>query len=115
MERVLPALKSAQLGPKAFTASAKLRAIDAERVATNAGATGTITLTLPKAQPGFGPFYFFVATGGKTLTVAPATGDAIRGKAANATYSNSTLASLFKLICIVSGTWEIEINVGAWA
>ena len=115
MERVLPTLKAAQVVAKAYTANGALRAIDANRAATNAGATGTVTVTLPKAQAGSGPFYFFVATGGKTLTVAPATGDAIRGKAANATYSNSTLASLFKLICIVSGTWEIEINVGAWA
>lgn len=107
--------KGFQTWPKAFTSNGALSGNDTYQASTNLGATGTVTVTLPKAQPGAGPFYFFVATGGKTLNAQPATGDAIRGKAANAAISSSTLASLLKVTCIVAGTWEIEVNVGTWA
>jgi hypothetical protein len=115
MDRQQTLFKGSQTWPKAFTANGKVSNNDAYQASTNLGATGTVTVTLPKATAGAGPFYFFIATGGKTMNVQPATGDAIRGKAVNTAISNSTLASLLKLTCIVAGTWEIETNVGSWA
>jgi hypothetical protein len=106
--------KGQQTWPKAFTANGSLSKNDTYTCCTNLGAAGTVTITLPQAAPGDGPFYFFVAAGTKTLSVKPALADAIRGKAANATISSSTLASFLKLQCIVAGTWEIEVNVGTW-
>jgi hypothetical protein len=115
MDRQQALFKGQQTWPRAFTANGSLSGNDTYTACTNLGAAGTVTITLPKAQAGAGPFYFFVATNTKTINVMPALGDAIRGKAINTAYSNSTLGSLLKVTCIVAGTWEIEINVGAWA
>lgn len=115
MDRNQTLFKGSQTWPKAFTANGSVSNNDTYQCSTNLGASGTVTITLPKALAGAGPFYFFVAASGKTLSVKPALGDNIRGKAANATISSSTLASLLKLQCIVAGTWEIEVNVGTWA
>jgi hypothetical protein len=115
MDRQQTLFKGAQTWPKAFTANGNVSNNDTYQASTNLGATGTITLKLPKANAGSGPFYFFIAASGKTMNVQPATGDNIRGKAVNTAIANSTLAALLKLTCIVAGTWEIEVNVGSWA
>lgn len=106
--------KGQQTWPKAFTANGSLSNNDTYTVCTNQGATGPVTVTLPKAYAASGPFYFFVAAGGKTLSAKPALGDSIRGKAVNTAISSNTLASLLKLQCVLPGTWELEVNVGTW-
>lgn len=115
MDRNQGLFKGQQTWPRAFTADGSVSNNDTYTCATNLGATGTVTVTLPQAKPGNGPFYFFVATGGKTLNAKPALGDNIRGKAVNTAIASSTLASFLKLQCIITGTWETEINVGTWA
>ena len=106
-------LKQWQITPKAYSASFKLTGSDSGQASTNAGATGTITGTLPQALPGR-EYRFFVAAS-HTLTVAPQSNDSIRGKGAGASYAYGTIGGLLKLACIVKGTWEIEYNIGPFA
>jgi hypothetical protein len=106
-------IKQWQVLPKAYSANFSLTGNDSEQASTNLGATGNITGTLPQALPGR-EYYFFVASG-HTLTVSPRSTDSIRGKGAGATYAYGTIGGLLKLVCIVQGTWEIEVNIGPFA
>jgi hypothetical protein len=49
------------------------------------------------------------------MTVAPQSVDTIRGKALGASVAASASGYLLKLLCLVDGTWEVEINIGPWA
>lgn len=106
-------LKQWQITPKAFSANFSLAGTDSGMAATNLGATGNITGTLPQALPGR-EYRFFVAAA-HNLTVAPRSADSIRGKGAGASYVYGVIGGLLKLTCIVHGTWEIEINIGPFA
>jgi hypothetical protein len=103
-------IKQWQITPKGYSANFSLTGNDSRQASTNLGSAGAITGTLPKAIPGR-EYRFFVAVA-HTLTVAPRSADSIRGKGAGASYAYGTIGGLLSLVCIVQGTWEIEINIG---
>jgi hypothetical protein len=106
-------LKQWQIVAKAESANFAIAGTDSGTAFTNLGATGAITGTLPLAAPGL-EYRFFVAAA-QTLTVAPRSVDAIRGKAAGASYAANTVGFYMKLSCIVLLHWEIEFNIGPFA
>ena len=109
--RVDTNLKQWQVVAKKKNSSFAITAIDGESAYNNQGGTGAIVGSLPAAKPGFGPYYFLVVAA-QTLTVTPKSTDNIRGKAAGVSYSSATAGNLLKLLCIITGTWEIEVNIG---
>lgn len=102
-----------QILPKAYSKSTTLSGGDSGIAAHNLGATGNIVFTLPQALPGREHRFFVAAT--HTVTVTPQTADAIRGKAAGASYAYGIIGGYLKLACIVKGVWEIEFNIGPFA
>jgi hypothetical protein len=116
-----PSIKTPYWKPYARTSSYKISNLDVGTAFNNSGATGNIVLTLPKAgnsaqtsAGGPGSEFIFLVASAHTITVTPVTGDTIRGKAASASATNSTVGSLLWLVCIVPGYWEPIVNNGAW-
>ena len=114
ISRVDTGLKQWQVVGKIKTSSFSVTANDGNGAFSNLAASGVITASLPAAKKGFGPYYFLVATA-QTFTVAPKTGDTIRGKAVSTSISASTVGYLLKLVSIIDGFWEVEVNIGPWA
>jgi len=116
-----PSLKVPYWKPYSRTASYAVSGTDIGTAFNNAGATGNIVLTLPKAgnasktaAGGPGLEFIFLVSSAHQITVTPITGDTIRGKSASASAVNSTVGSLLWLLCIVPGYWEPVVNNGAW-
>lgn len=103
-------LKQWQITPKAYSANATLTGTDSGLCATNLGAAGNITFTLPQALPNR-EFRFFVAAA-HTVTVTPQSADLIRGKTAGQSYAAGTVGYYIHLVCVVKGAWELEFNIG---
>lgn len=99
--------------PKAFTAAHTLLGSDSGLIATNKGATGGVTITLPKAAPGL-TYGAFVAAA-QTFTITPQSIDTIRGKALGASVAYGTVGGYMKLTCVVPLFWEVEFNIGPFA
>lgn len=102
-----------QLFVKNYSANVSLKGMDSGICATNANATGNITVTLPAAKSGLA-FRAFVAAA-HTLTFAPQSVDNFRGKGAGVSLANGTIGSYISISCVVAGTWEIDFNIGPFA
>lgn len=116
-----PAFKAPWWRPVAKTKNYTIQGLDIKSAFTNAGATGAVTLQLPKAgnsahtqAGGPGLEYMFLCAVNQTITVTPVTGDTIRGKATSASATNATAGSLLWLVCLVPGFWEPVVNNGGW-
>lgn len=107
-------LKQWQIVGKVQNSSFSVAAIDGNTGYSNLGASGAITASLPAAKAGFGPYYFLVAAA-QSFNVNPQTGDTMRGKAVSTGYTANTVGFLLKVICIVTGFWELEVNIGPFA
>lgn len=95
---------------KARSANYSIRGPEDGVAFSNGGATGAITLTLPKAVVGE-EFWFYVAVA-QTLTVAPQATDTIGTKGAGVSYAAATVDNFLCLKVFVTGHWTIAINAG---
>jgi len=100
-----PLLKQAFWTPKYVTANKILTGTDSGTVWTNPNATANVTLTLPKAT-GSGITYGFVQVNAHSMSIAPLTGDTIRGLAASTSFT-LTNGSTVTLISVQSGYWDV--------
>jgi len=85
-------------------------------VFTNTGATGSVTFTLPNANPGYGPIRFLVAAA-QTLVVDPVDAvDLFRDCVAGKTKSSNSAGNILTVWCDVTGIWEwdYELVTGNW-
>lgn len=99
-----------QFAIRPVSANSSLTGSDSWICVTNTGATGAVTVSLPQAVAGRGPYYFFVTTAGKTLSAKPALGDTIRGYAVNQAVAMTNTGILLQFLCVVNGTWETIIS-----
>jgi hypothetical protein len=100
-----PLLKQAFWTPKYATANKILTGTDSGTVWANPNATANVTLTLPKAT-GSGITYGFVQVNAHSMSIAPLTGDTIRGLAASTSFT-LTNGSTVTLISVQSGYWDV--------
>jgi hypothetical protein len=100
-----PLLKQAFWTPKYVTANKILTGTDSGTVWANPNATANVTLTLPKAT-GSGITYGFVQVNAHSMSIAPLTGDTIRGLAASTSFT-LTNGSTVTLITVQSGYWDV--------
>lgn len=114
-------LKSPYWHPVTKTKAYTLQGNDIKFAVNNNGASGNIVITLPKAgntnfigAGGPGLEFMFLVAANHLMTVTPNAGDTIRGKAMNASATNSSVGSLLWLVCIVPGFWEPVTNNGGW-
>lgn len=112
-DRRLPLLGQKQVGIRKYSASALLTGDDSGMCLSNEGAAGSITFTLPQAKPGY-EYRLFVQSA-HSVVAQPQAADNIRGKGAGVSISYGTAGGLLKLICLTSGIWEIEYNIGPFA
>lgn len=103
--RVDTNLKQWQVVSKIKTSAYSISALESSTAYCNTGATGAVVLSLPKAVPGLGPYYFLV-TAAFALTVTPKSTDTIRGLALGASLSSAVVGTLYKLLCITPNFWE---------
>lgn len=113
MDRRLPLLGQKQVSVRHYSASAALIGDDSGMALSNEGAAGAITLSLPKANPGY-EFRIHNKVA-QNIIVQPTAADNFRGKGAGVSMANAVIGGLFKLLCIDSGVWEIEYNIGPFA
>ncbi len=82
----------------------------------NAGATGTVTHTLPPATPGL-QFTFASSQLGRSLVVKAASGDVIKFAGLTAVTQSTSSGVMFACMtvtCISAGAWQVTSQVGAW-
>jgi hypothetical protein len=95
-----------------MTASKVLTGTDAGCAFTNTNATASITFTLPKAAVGLtavtsGLMFQFLVASAHNIVITPKTGDTIRGLAASASLTLTTVGQFVQLECIVANFWEV--------
>jgi hypothetical protein len=103
---------------EAHTANDTLTAAETGSTHTNAGATGTVTLTLPAAVAGL-EFTFHVQAAQQlridpngTETIAlPSSG--AQGAAGKYLWADA-VGEWVKLVCVEAGTWDVEGYNGTW-
>ena len=104
-----PLLQQYQATAKVQTASTRLTGNDAGKAFTNTGASGAITLTLPKATTN--RTFTFLGNAASNLAVQPLSTDNIRGSSAGVA-TNLASGTLLALQCVTPGTWEITNGSG---
>jgi hypothetical protein len=95
--------------PQSVSASTSLTHGDCYKAWTPTSGAGLITLTLPGAVPGAGPFYF--APIFNKVTIAIQSGDVIIGRTTGASLT-ADAGSWIGFYCNVAGTWEIVEEFG---
>lgn len=105
-------------GPEAHTADDTLTAAERGSIHTTAGATGTVTFTLPSATVGLS-FYFKVGAayelridpnGNETIAL-PSTG--VQGSAGKYLTANAAGETVF-IVCDTAGEWSVYGSAGTW-
>ncbi len=91
-------------------------AADSGKVITNAGAGGSVALTLPEAAAGLE--YTFVVMAAQDLVLTPAAGDAIniatsQGDAAE-TFTANAVGEYVTLVAVDGTNWISVANAGTW-
>ena len=110
MQNRLPALKQGIQQTKARSASYHITGAESGCAYSNVGATGAITLTLPKATVGE-EFWFYVNVA-QTVTVTAQSSDSIGTKTAGSSYAIGTAGSFMWVKCFIAGKWTLAINSG---
>jgi hypothetical protein len=102
----------------AYTASAAISAVNGNRLFTNAGATGSVTLTLPPARVGdrFTAFvkaaYAFVINPYGTEKISAADGATMSD--AGKTITADAVGEFITAECFADGEWTITATRGTW-
>jgi hypothetical protein len=107
-----PKLKQAFWWPKNVTTAKTIHGTDSGIAFNNNNATASVTITLPKAAVGLtavttGLAYQFLVASAQNLVIQPVGTDTIRGLAAGAPLTLTTVGQLVQLECIVAGYWEV--------
>lgn len=100
-----PLIGQAQLGNKILSASTTLSGTDSGKAFVNTPASGSITVTLPKAS--IGSRFIFVETSAHNIVVQPQSVDTIRGSSIGVATTLSSLGSKLLLSCVTPGFWEL--------
>lgn len=101
-----PLIGQAFIGSKILSANFALSGTDSGKGFTNASATGSITVTLPKSAPGL--IYQFLVVAAQSIVVQPQGVDTIRGNAIGvATTLAGTPGNFLYLECLTTGFWEV--------
>lgn len=100
-----PLLGQAFLGIKILSANASLIGTDSGKAFVNTSASGSITITLPKAAPG--DRFIFVETTAQNMVIQPKSVDTIRGSAMGAATTLSGLGQKLLLTCVTPLFWEL--------
>ena len=100
-----PLLGQAFLGTKILSANAALSGTDSGKAFVNTSATGSITITLPKASPG--DRFIFVETAAHNMVITPRSVDTIRGNAMGVATTLSGLGQKLQLTCVAPLFWEL--------
>lgn len=100
-----PLIGQAQLGNKILSASTTLGGTDSGKAFVNTPASGSITVTLPKAS--IGSRFIFVETSAHNIVVQPQSVDTIRGSSIGVATTLSSLGSKLLLSCVTPGFWEL--------
>jgi hypothetical protein len=97
-----------------YTASATLTAAECRgAIVTNAGASGTIEITLPGATTGASVTIY--AKAAQIIEVIPASGERFSSESADEQLDSSgTLGDSLTLVCMETGVWEIVSSSGTW-
>jgi hypothetical protein len=97
-----------------YTASTTLTAAECRgAIVTNAGATGTIELTLPAAATGSSVTIYSKAA--EIIELIPASGERFSSELADVQLdSDGVLGSSITLVCMETGVWEIVASTGTW-
>lgn len=104
-----PLLGQAFIGAKILNANFTLTGTDSGKGFVNTGATGAITISLPKAAPGL--TYQFLVQAAQTITISPIATDTIRRLAAGVVFVLPAVpGTLLYLECVTPGFWEV-INI----
>jgi hypothetical protein len=105
----------ADLGVYAKTAAYTLTKPDRGKLFTNAGAGGSVTITLP-AAPSAGDWYMFAVKAAQTLTVAASGGYKVNNSAADGNIAAlGTQNGIGSLFLVFDGTqWSIFGVAGTW-
>lgn len=102
----------------AHTADAALTAADSGSIRTNAGASGTVTLTLPAAVVGLE--YFFGVRAAQALRIDPSGNETISlpstgvPGAAGKYLVADAVGETVHLMCVAAGTWAVMGYTGTW-
>lgn len=105
----------------ARTADLTLDAIESGRCYTNAGAAGTVVLTLPPAvlTAGYGPEFLFVVHAAQTLRIKCAGTDVLRSGASATTaggqMESNAVGFTALVTCSLTGVWTAIIAGALWA
>ncbi len=108
----------AQLGVEAHTASASLTAAENGTIHTNAGATGTVALTLPAAVAGL--HFYFGLRAAFAVQIEPASGETISlpstgvPEAADDYITANAVGETVHLMCVADGSWAVMGFTGTW-
>jgi hypothetical protein len=94
----------------AKTANGDIEAYDQDKRITNAGASDTVTFTLPAATQGMRMNFIRIA--GYALRIDPDGSEVIRGGGAGKYLSLDSNGASVTLECVTDGTWEIVSSTG---
>ncbi len=101
---------------RSLSANTTLTAKETGTIVTNGSAAGTITVTLPSADPGL--VFEFAVSNAFNFTISSAAGDNIRNSAGVSsipgTASSSTVGTTVRLVAITIGTWVFMGSDGTW-
>lgn len=101
-----PLIGQAFIGSKILSANFTLTGTDSGKGFTNASATGSITITLPKSAPGL--IYQFLVVAAQPIVVQPLAVDTIRGSTlGTAVTMTNTVGNFLYLECLTTGFWEV--------
>lgn len=100
-----PLIGQAFLGVKILGASASLSGTDSGKAFVNTPATGSITITLPKAAPG--DRFIFVETVAHNMVITPLSVDTIRGSSMGTATTLNGLGQKLLLTCVTPLFWEL--------
>jgi hypothetical protein len=101
-----PLIGQAFIGSKILSANFTLTGTDSGKGFTNASATGSITITLPKSAPGL--IYQFLVVAAQSIVVQPQAVDTIRGSTiGTAVTLAGTPGTFLYLECLTTGFWEV--------
>ena len=106
VDRAPTLLKQWQSHPRTKKESYSVVGEDSNSCFDNNGAAGNITLTLPRAKTGLGPYRFLVATA-HNIVMQPGSADNFRGLGAGVAVTLTVAGQLREIFCNVTGVWEI--------
>lgn len=100
-----PLIGQAFLGTRILSANTTLTGTDSGKAFVNTKATGSITITLPKASPG--DRFIFVETVAQNMVITPRSVDTIRGSSIGVATTLNGLGQKLLLTCVTPLFWEL--------